>query len=343
MNTSSIVAPAVTEVAHAWNHLYGFLFIVCAVFFVIVMVPLVIFMFRYRHRPGRKSVPIDHNQPLEILWTAIPTVIVMVVFAWGWLVYEDMQVRIPSDAMEIRVLAKSWNWTFQYEDGRMENNKLFVPVNKPVKLVMTSQMGDVLHSFFVPNFRLKKDVVPGLYTTTWFKAEKPGRNILFCAEYCGLGHSAMWGEVVVLPEDQWELWKWGKSIAMPEWIGVGGLSEKLLDSHADASTTTVASTAPTEDLAHQGLRVSQKMGCTACHSDDGSTKLAPSFKGVYGKERIFADGKKLVADENYLRESIVNPQAKVVKGFSQVMPPYTAAQMNEIELSALVAYIKSLQ
>lgn len=347
LNLTSILPPASTQVAESWDHLYWFLFIVTAVFFAVVMIPMLVFMIKYRARPGRKSVPIDHNAPLEVLWTAVPTVILMVIFAWGYIVYRDMAMRPPAEAMEIRVVAKSWGWTFQYEDGRIENNRMFVPVNKPVNLVMTTEPGDVLHSFFVPNFRIKKDLVPGLYTTTYFTARDVGRHIYFCTEYCGIGHSQMWGEVIVLSDADWQLWKFGKEIELPPWVGVGGLAEKLLAEGGmkteGASIFAQATASPQEDLAVRGATLSRKMGCVACHSSDGSESIGPSFKGLFGSERQLVNGESIVADENYIRRSIEYPQDKVVKGYEdRVMPPYPG-HLSELELNALVFYIRSLK
>jgi len=344
---SSVLPPAATELAHSWDHLYWFLFIVCVVFFAVVMVPLVVFLVKYRKKPGRKTDPIAHNTPLEIVWTAIPTVVLMVIFAWGWLVWRDMVDRVPNDAMEIHVVAESWNWTFQYSDGRIEKNRLVVPVDTPIKLKMTSKMGDVLHSFYVPNFRMKKDLVPSLYTQVFFTSKMVGRNIFFCTEYCGLGHSAMWGEVIVLSKADFELWQFGKEVPLPEWVGVGGQAERMLAGQSSGlKDSTVFASANAESVStmqDRGKTLFRKMGCVACHSDDGSTGVGPSMKGLYGSERLLARGESQVADENYIRESIENPQAKLARGFEdKLMPPYPG-HLSELELNALVAYIKGLQ
>ncbi len=344
---SSVLPPAATELAHSWDHLYWFLFIICVVFFAVVMVPTAIFVVKYRKKPGRKTDPIAHNAPLEIVWTAIPTVILMVIFAWGWIVWRDMVDRIPSDAMEVHTVAESWAWTFQYPDGRLEKNRLVVPVNTPIKLKMTSKMGDVLHSFYVPNFRVKKDVVPGLYTTVFFTPTMVGRNILFCAEYCGLGHSAMFGEVVVLSKADFELWQFGKEVPLPEWIGVGGLAERMQANESsglkEKSIFSAATAESIQTMQDRGKLLFRKMGCVACHSNDGSSGVGPTMKNLFGSNRLLAGHETQLADENYIRESIENPQAKLSKGFEdKLMPPYPG-HLSELELNALVAYIKSLQ
>jgi cytochrome c oxidase subunit 2 len=346
-NLSSVLPPTSTDAAAQWDHLYWFLFAVIAVFFAVVIVPMTVFLIKYRKRPGRKTDPIEHNAPLEVLWTAIPTVILMVIFAWGWIVYRDLMYRVPNDAMEVNVVAESWGWTFQYDDGRMEKNRLVVPVDRAVRLKMTSKPGDVLHSFFVPNFRIKRDLVPGLYTQTFFKANDVGRHIFFCTEYCGLGHSAMYGDVVVLSQEDFRLWRMGKEVPLPAWIGVGGLTEKLkAQIEAQTASTEVLSSATAavgEGLVERGELLYRKMGCVACHTSDGSEGIGPSFKGLYGSERVMIDEEIFEVDANYLRESIENPQAKIVSGYEDlVMPPYPG-HVSEFDLNALVAYIKSLR
>ncbi len=343
----SFVPPAATDPALSWNYLFFFLFIVTAVFFAVVMIPMVAFIIKYRKKAGRKTDPIDHNAPLEVLWTAIPTVILMVIFAWGWIVYRDLQYRVPANAMEVNVVAESWAWTFQYPDGRIEKNRLVVPVDTPIKLKITSKPGDVLHSFFVPNFRIKKDAVPGIYTSTYFQSKMVGRHQFYCTEYCGKDHSAMFGEVIVLSKEDFELWKFGKEVPLPPWVGFGGLAEKMLAEGQQTKTEEglflSANAGSGEALIERGELLTKKMGCTACHSDNGSANIGPSFKGLFGSQRRLHNGEWVVADENYIRESIEFPQAKMVKGFEdRVMPPFPG-HLSELELNALVSYIKSVQ
>lgn len=353
LNLDNILPIAGTELSQSWDQLFWFLFAVNMVFFLIVMVPLVYFMVAYRAKKGRKVSKIAHNAPLEILWTAIPTVVVMVIFAYGWIVYKDMYYNPPADAQEVRVVARSWGWTFQYPnlDNRTTDNLLVVPVNTPIKLVMTSNTNDVIHSFFVPNFRLKKDLVPGLYTNTWFESHMVGRHVYFCTEYCGAGHSQMWGAVAVLSEEDYQKWSWGKEVDLPAWVGVGALQEELVaagegqvSQKSPFASVASVQTKPGEDLVQQGFELSREKGCAVCHSSDGSAKLGPTYKGLYGTEVILADGTRLIRDDNYIRESIVNPQSKIVKGYEKlVMPPYPGQGISALEMNALIAYIKSLK
>jgi len=331
-----------TQAAHQWDNLYLFLFIVCVFFFLTVMVPMVVFAIKYRKKPGVKPTYIERNETLEAIWTIIPTIVLMVIFAWGYIAYKHLQDGAPPNAMEVRVLARQWNWSFQYDDGRTTSGELFVPVNTPVKLIITSRKNDVIHSFFVPNFRIKKDAVPGMYTSAWFKADKVGQNLVFCAEYCGAGHSGMHAKIIVLDQKRWQLWKWGKEIKLPPWIGYG---DEKLAANGSTKTETVKAAAimPHKNLITQGKELSQERGCTACHSVDGSKGVGPTYRGLYGSKALLADGSTVLADENYIRESIENPQAKIVKGYENlVMPPYPG-QMADVEINALIAYIKSIK
>ncbi len=328
-----------TDVATHWDALYYFLFYLSLFLFVLVIGAMLIFAIKYRARPGHVSTPSprDHHL-LEFVWTAIPTVLVMVIFVWGWIVYKDM-VSVPKDAYEVRVIGQRWSWIFQYEDGRTTNNQLFVPANRPIKLTMTAKTDDVLHSFFVPDFRIKQDVVPGMYTYVWFTAKTPAQHQIFCTEYCGTGHSAMLAKVVVLAEDQWKLWWSGKEIDLPESIGIGSYSSAALSIPAVAEVTGDQSA----DLVNQGKALSQSKGCVACHSDDGSKRIGPTWKGIWGRKEELTDGSWAVVDENYVKESTEKPQAKIVKGYENVvMPPYNG-QLSSAEFNALIAYMKSLK
>lgn len=312
-----------TDIAARWDSLFSFLFWL-SVFFVVLIVGLMIyFAIEYRHHKGQKPKYITGNHQLEVFWTVVPTIILLFIFAWGYKVYRAM-VQPPADALEIRVIAKQWLWQFQYEDGKNTVGELYVPINRPVKLIMSSD--DVLHSFFIPNFRVKQDVVPGMYTSVWFEATVPGKHLVYCAEYCGTAHSNMLASVFVLEQDKWEAWKKGKSIG--QIATAGGLPE--------------AAPAPLSPLAEQGKKLMAMKGCIACHSDDGSPRVGPSYKGVFGHSVELADGSTVTADENYLRESVENPQAKLVKGFGPVMPTYKG-QLTEEEINALIAYIKSVK
>ena len=340
---------AASDLATRWDDLYVWLFYVLLVFFFIAIGPMVYFAIKYRAKPGVKSSDIHHNTPLEIIWTAIPTAIVFGIFAWGWIVYKDM-VTAPADSIEVRVIAKRWGWTFQYDDGRTFQNQLFVPKDKNVKLTMTAQLDDVLHSFFVPDLRIKQDLVPGMYTYVWFNAKIAGQHQIFCAEYCGTGHSGMLAKLIVLEPEQWQLWKWGKEVPLPPAVGIGSMAElgfkdELIKNSRTASRDLqVLSDAPLPKLtlAEQGAKLMESRGCTACHSDSGTKTIGPSLHGIFGQEVFLSNGGTVVADENYIRRAIEVPQSEIVAGYDGVtMPPY-AGQLSEIEMNALIAYIKSL-
>jgi cytochrome c oxidase subunit 2 len=229
----------------------------------------------------------------------------MVMFFWGASLYFTA-MRPPEDALEVYVVGKQWMWHFQHLEGRREINELHVPVGRPVKLIMTSQ--DVIHSFYVPAFRIKMDVVPGRYTTTWFEAIKTGEYHLFCAEYCGTAHAGMGGRVWVLKPTQYE-----------QWLG-GGIGE--------------------EPLAMAGERLFEQLGCGTCHRADAAGR-GPMLHGLFGTPVQLQTGETVRADERYLRASILNPRAHIVAGYPPIMPPYEG-QISEEGLVQIIAYIKAL-
>jgi cytochrome c oxidase subunit 2 len=216
-------------------------------------------------------------------------------------------------------------WHVQHPNGKRENNELHVPIGQPVKLIMTSQ--DVIHSFYIPAFRVKQDVLPGRYTVMWFQATKPGEYHLFCAEYCGTEHSLMIGRVVALPLADYERW-----LATPGPV-------ILPDGSIDTGRPTVVAN-PGDPMAAAGAQLFTKLGCAGCHAMTGGG-VGPSLKGLYGATQKLNDGSTVTADENYLRESILNPNAKIVAGYAPVMPSYQG-QISEDQLNQLIAYIKSL-
>ncbi|MDB5039025.1 MAG: cytochrome c oxidase subunit 2 [Bacteriovoracaceae bacterium] len=348
---------AASELAQTWDTLYVFLYYVCVFFFAIVCAAMIIFAIKYRARPGHKAEHITHNDALEFIWTAIPTVLVVGIFIWGWVVFRQMYSIVPTDAMEVKVVGQQWSWTFQYDDGRTLTNQLYVPKGKPVKLLITSKINDVLHSFFIPNLRIKRDAVPGMYTTMWFNANVVGQHQIFCTEYCGTGHSEMLAKLIVLDDDQWSLWKYGAKIELPPMIGVGGVSiedwkagvegKRLQLDGNKLSSPDDGKKSPANVsiamLALQGKKITQDKGCVACHSDDGSKKIGPSYQGLFGSEVELSDGTKIKADENYIRESIFKPQVKIVKGFENMMMPPYVGQIDDTEMSAVIEYIKSVK
>jgi cytochrome c oxidase subunit 2 len=320
-----------TDVAARWDNLYNFLVWLSVFFCVLVVGGMVYFAFKYKARPGVKPKYITGNHLLEAVWIVIPTVLLMVIFGWGYSVYQSM-TQAPLDAYEVRVIGKQWLWQFQYDNGRTTIGELYVPMNRPVKLIMTSE--DVLHSFFIPNFRVKQDVVPGMYTSVWFEAKMPGKHQVFCTEYCGTSHSGMLAQVIALDDKQWADWNAGKKLGA---IPVAG--RELTDAERAAAASGGDKMVP---LAEQGKALFTTKTCVTCHSVDGSPKVGPTLKGVFGSKVELADGSTVTADENYIRESIEKPNAKVVKGSQPVMPTFQGL-INETELNALIAYIKSLK
>jgi cytochrome c oxidase subunit 2 len=332
---------AATDVADSWDSIYWFLVWTSVVFFVGIVAAMIILVVKYRKEVHKKSKYIEGHTGLEIIWTVIPSILLFVMFGWGWVVYKDM-IKAPSDAMEVHVIGKQWLWQFMYKNGTSSIGDLYVPVNKPVKLVMSSE--DVLHSFFVPNFRVKSDVVPGMYTYVWFEAKVPGIHQIFCTEYCGTSHSGMLGRVIALKDDQWKEWLSGKKIdidslpADPSFPGfrANALGEGLPTAQASGSKGGQLS------LAEKGKALTTSKGCVACHSSDGTKLVGPSYKGIFDTDVKLADGKTVKIDENYIRESIENPTAKVVEGYPPSMPPYKGL-LTEEEIMAITEYIKSLK
>ncbi len=341
---AATVPVAATDVAQSWDAIYWFLVYLSLVFFVGIVAAMFIFAVKYRKGVYKKPKYIHGHTGLEILWTVIPTILLFICFGWGWSVYKEM-IHAPADAMEVRVIGKQWLWQFVYKNGTSTVGDLFVPVNKPVKLIMSSE--DVLHAFFIPNFRVKSDVVPGMYTHVWFEAKVPGIHQVYCTEYCGTSHSGMLARLVVLTESQWKDWLSGKKIdvdslpADPTFPGfrANRLGEGMPEAQAGTSGGGQLS------LADKGKALVSTKGCVACHSADGSKLVGPSYKGLFGREEKVVEGGKTVTvkvDENYLRESIENPLAKVVEGYPPSMPPYKGL-VNEEELGAIIEYIKSLK
>lgn len=302
--------PAVTLIANQWDSLYGFLLAASFISCVLVIGGLILFAVKYRRRgPDDKTPYISHNTTLEFLWSFIPFVIFMVVFVWGWYVYYQYR-KMPENGLEIAVRAQKWNWTFIYKNGRSSTSEFYVPVGQPVKLVMTSQ--DVIHSFFVPAFRNKQDVVPGRYTTYWFQADLLGDYQVFCAEYCGDQHSGMLAKVHVVPREKFEEW----------------LSTEAYKGMASADI---------------GKKVYETK-CIACHKLTEERAIGPGWKGLWGRTEAMVDGQKVLVDENYVRESIVNPNAKVVAGYpvpSQMTS--FAGQLNEQEIMGVIDFMKTLK
>jgi cytochrome c oxidase subunit 2 len=288
-----------------------FLLGVTTFFVVLIAGTIIVFMIRYRRRdPDEIPESVHGSLALEIAWTVPPLVIVMVIFFWGASLFATIQ-RPPDDAINIDVVGKQWMWKLQHMEGRREINELHIPVGKPVKLTMTSE--DVIHSFFVPAFRTKQDAVPGRYTTTWFEATKAGTYHLFCAEYCGTIHSGMIGHVIAMEPAEFQAWL----------------------------QTGAAGAAPPVSPAAAGETLFQAQGCGSCHAA-GADQRGPQLAGLFGTTVHFEGGGTTVADENYLRESILDPQAHLVAGYQAIMPTYQGL-LSEENVMQLIAYLKTLK
>ncbi len=284
-------------------------------FFVLISAVLIYFAVKYRRRSDDEETPyITGNQTLEIIWTVIPSILLILLFVYGFVVYKEMRTP-PKDAVDITVTGKQWLWTFEYYNGKKTLNELYVRLNRPVRMVMRAD--DVIHSFFVPAFRVKQDLMPGRYTQLWFTPTKIGTFDIFCAEYCGTGHSKMLGKVIVLSPEAYDIWEKGVAVDGGE---------------------AVASLPPAE----LGEKLYKGKGCNACHSVDGSVVIGPSFKGLYEREGELEDGASYTADENYIMQSILEPQEQIVKGFQPVMPSFKGI-LSDAEITAIIAYIKTLK
>jgi len=277
-------------------------------FTLLISAILIFFVLRYRRRsPYEIPRPIAGSHKLETLWSVIPFLIAMTIFGWASKVYFE-QYSPPQNAVEVYVVGKQWMWKIQHSTGQREINELHVPIGRKIKLIMTTE--DVIHSFFVPAFRMKADVVPGKYTTQWFEATKTGTYHLFCAEYCGMNHSGMIGSVIVMESREFDNW---------------------LSGNAGSTTPAVA-----------GQQLFQTLGCVSCHGANGEGGRGPTLAGLFGRDVRLGNGETVRADEAYIRESILNPQAKLVEGFGPIMPTFQG-QVSEDQLVQLLAFIKSLQ
>ena len=289
------------------DNLVLFMVAVCAFFALVICAAVIYFFFKYpRKQPNEIGVPIHGDMRLEITWIVLPFFLLMAMFGWGAVIYVDYR-HTPADTLDVYVVGKQWMWRLQQPNGRKEINELHVPVNRNVRLIMASE--DVIHDFSVPSFRVKMDVVPGHYNTMWFRPTKPGKYHFFCSQYCGTNHAVMGGWVTVMEQDDFAKWLSGTS----------------------ASGDPVAT----------GQQLYTDLACNTCHLSDGKGR-GPSYYGVYGSHVKLADGSTVVADDNYIRESILLPNAKIVAGYQPVMPSFQGL-VTEDQILALTAYIKSLK
>lgn len=301
--------PSGSTMAEEIDPIFYFLFYASLVFFALVVALVVLFVVKYRRRGELTTTSgVDHNLKLEILWTVIPTILLVIAFIWGFKSYLRLWV-VPKDAIEIKVTGQKWFWSFEYPEGANAVNELTVPVGKPVKLLMSSK--DVIHSFYVPNFRVKMDVLPNRYSVTWFEATQTGQFNLFCTEFCGDGHSTMVGKVNVVSELEYN--KWLESAELGEGMSLADFGGKLFQSKA----------------------------CITCHTTDGSRNTGPTLKNVFGHEVQLSTGETITVDENYIRRSILEPMGDVVMGYAPIMPTYQGL-LKDRQIDALIAYIKTL-
>ena len=286
--------------------LYFFILATSAFFAAVVAIAVIYFGIRYhKQHDGEIGARIEGSLPLELLWSVIPTIIAMVMFGWGASVFYHLR-RPPAEAMHIYAVGKQWMWKFQHLEGQREINELHIPAGRPIKITISSE--DVLHSLYFPAFRTKMDAIPGRYTELWFEAQTPGQYHIFCTEYCGTNHSGMIGTVTVLEPSQYQVWLQG-----------GGMEGTL---------------------AQRGAKLFNDLACSTCHLDTGQGR-GPSLKDIIGKTVELQNGSSVMVDEAYLRESIVNSQAKIVKGFQPLMPTFQGL-ISEENLVALIEHVKSL-
>lgn len=306
MNPAPFIPEAASTFAVQYDYLFWFFMLVAGAAGVVTFAVGAYFVVRYRRGTGRYVKPNGHDHTwIEVAWSMPVLFVVAILFVWGARLYVDAYTY-PEDATEIFVTGKQWMWKVQHPNGKREINELHLPVDTPIKLTMTSE--DVIHSFYIPAFRTKRDVLPGRYTQLWFEPTKEGEYHLFCAEYCGTEHSRMVGKIYVMRQDDYQEWIAGSEVIV--------------------------------SMKDKGRELFEKNACNSCH--EGEAAAAPSLAGTFGSPRTLADGQTVYADETYIRESILTPNAKLVRGFGAVMPTYKG-QIDEDGLNQLVAYIKSLK
>lgn len=305
LTTFALFPPEASALAPYMDALYFFLILISLVGIVIVSILVFGFSFLYRRERHPEAVQIEGSTILEATWTIIPLGLFMIVFVWGALLYFRVY-NPPPNAMNIYIVGKQWMWKAEHPGGQHEINALHIPINKPIQLTMISQ--DVFHSFSIPAFRIKREVIPGRYTTVWFEATKAGTYHLFCTQYCGTAHSAMIGEIVAMQPEEYQAW---------------------------TQTSTSGNS-----LAQNGERLFASLSCNACHSGAANAR-GPNLANVYGSKLQLTNGSSITVDEAYLRDSILNPSAHVTSGYAPIMPTYQG-QISEEGLIDLVEYIKSL-
>jgi len=308
------------------DQLHFFVILTTFVMSTAVGLTAIVFFIRYRRRSETQTTP--HIEPpmwMEALFITVPLSLFIFWFFLGYREFVRQQTP-PADSMDVYVMAKKWMWKFAYPDGPNAINVLRVPAGRNVRLLMTSR--DVIHSFYVPEFRIKQDVLPGRYTQTWFNATTPGRYQILCAEYCGAGHSIMRGEVIVLKPQDFE-----------DWLA---FQHRGVVATQDGQPTALDFAPALGNMVDQGRRIAAEQGCVKCHSTDGTRHIGPTWLDLYHRRERLTDGSTVEADEAYLTESMMDPALKVVEGFQPVMPSFQG-KLAGPEVAALVEYIKSLQ
>lgn len=319
--TEYLFPEQVSTFAQDIDNLFYFIFYASIVLLAIVTFGMIYLAIKYRFKKNdevRLTSSIDHNSILESSFVIIPLILVSITFVWGIKSYLNM-VTVPNDAIEMKITGQSWYWTWDYPDGGPSNvfstaQPLVLPVNTPIKIVLSST--DVLHSFYIPVMRAKMDVLPNRYNVMWFDAKKVGEYSIFCTEYCGTQHSQMSGTVKIVPIKVYE-----------KWLTEAGSEDDDL---------------PLDEL---GAKLYTKKACITCHTLDGSALVGPSYlqtSQMWGQERVFDDGSSATIDDNYIRNSILEPQSQIVAGYQGVMPTYQGV-LNGRELDALIAFLKTLK
>ena len=301
-----------SDLAESLDSLFYFIYYGSIALFTAILVVLFYFIFKYRSTPKRRiaTSQVNHNNVIEIAWTIIPLLLCIFIFAWGFKDFLKLHVS-PVNAKEIYVKAQKWSWSFEYPtDGVVLANKLVVPVDQDIKLRMSSI--DVIHSFYLPNFRVKRDVLPNRYSTVWFKANRVGKFQIFCTEFCGDRHSFMLADLEVLSKEDYSIWLENKKNSSWDKLPLKDVGKKVYD-----------------------------LNCAACHSLDGKRLIGPTWKGLYNAERTLKDGSKVIADPTYLRVSILNPNDEIVAGYPVPMPTFKGI-LTERQIDGVIEFIKTI-
>jgi cytochrome c oxidase subunit 2 len=311
-----------SDITDAVNFTFLFILVISVVLLLLITVLMVTFVIKYHRKRHPVPAQVKSHALLEIIWTVVPTLLALGMFYYGWIGYKLMRTP-PPGAMEVTATARMWSWQFDYENGK-QSAELYVPLGTPVKVNLES--ADVIHSFYVPAYMVKMDVVPGMTNFVWFEPDEEGEFDIFCAEYCGQRHSYMLSKVVVIPEREFSAWV-----------------EEGVMAQDDVSDEDLSEEDRIRRLQMRGEQIAVVKGCNACHTVDGTQLVGPSYKGLFGKtETVITDGqpREIVVDEEYIRRSILEPNADLVEGFQPLMPPQA---MTDEEIEAVIEYIKTMK